>query len=132
MVRKGQFKPGDVGIYFEIDSKVPVRPEFEFLAAKHYKIKTQKYGNFYSQGLLMSVIDFKGWWINANKHVVDDEGKIHDVDNDTKFLTEKLGVKYDDIEKVINGEYIEDDIKQKIMSLHNRNQHKFTTAIFRK
>ena len=94
MVRKGQFKPGDVGIYFEIDSKVPVRPEFEFLAAKHYKIKTQKYGNFYSQGLLMSVIDFEGWWINANKHVVDDEGEIHDVDNDTRFLTEKLGVKY--------------------------------------
>ena len=45
---------------------------------------------------------------------------------------EKLGVKYDDIEKVINGEYVEDGIKQKIMNLHNRNQHKFQTAMFRK
>ena len=43
MVRKNQFKPGDLGIYFEIDSKCPTKEPFEFLAAKHYKIKTQKY-----------------------------------------------------------------------------------------
>ena len=62
MVRKGQFQIGDLAIYFEIDSKVPEKPEFEFLAAKHYKIKTQKYfkGTVISQGLLMSAEDF-GW-----------------------------------------------------------------------
>ena len=100
MVKKNQFNPGDVGIYFEIDSKVPVRPEFEFLSSKHYKIKTQKYGNFYSQGLLMHPDDF-GWTTQIEplggvktEVVIDDEGKAHYIDNDTKFLTEKLGVKY--------------------------------------
>ena len=45
---------------------------------------------------------------------------------------EKLGVKYDDIEKVIKGEYVEDIIKQKVMKLHNLNQHKFATVMYRK
>ena len=39
MVRKGTFKVGDLAIYFEIDSKVPEKPEFDFLAKRHYKIK---------------------------------------------------------------------------------------------
>ena len=29
MTRKGTFKPGDYAVYFEIDSKVPEKPEFE-------------------------------------------------------------------------------------------------------
>ena len=65
MTRKGTFKAGDIAVYFEIDSKVPETETFEFLAKKHYKIKTQKYtfggkGNFISQGLLMAAEDF-GW-----------------------------------------------------------------------
>ena len=31
VVNKGQFKPMDLGIYFEIDSFLPIRKEFEFL-----------------------------------------------------------------------------------------------------
>lgn len=83
MVRKGQFNPGDLGIYFEIDSKTPETEPFSFLAPKHYCIKTQKYktptGHFYSQGLLMTAEDF-GW----NKE------DLHEGD----FLTERLGVTY--------------------------------------
>ena len=62
MVRKGTFKPNDVAIYFEIDSKVDTnRPEFAFLASKNGKIKTQRYtfggkGLMISQGLLMHPI----------------------------------------------------------------------------
>ena len=41
MVRKNQFKIGDYAIYFEIDSKVPQREPYMFLADKHFKIKTQ-------------------------------------------------------------------------------------------
>ena len=61
MVRKNQFKIGDYAIYFEIDSKVPEREPYMFLADKHFKIKTQKYikGTVISQGLLMSFDDFK-------------------------------------------------------------------------
>ena len=43
MTRIGTFKPGDLAVYFEIDSKVPETEEFKFLESKHYKIKTQKY-----------------------------------------------------------------------------------------
>ena len=62
MVRKGQFKIGDKAVYFEIDSKVPQREPYMFLADKHFKIKTQKYfkGTVISQGLLMAFEDF-GW-----------------------------------------------------------------------
>lgn len=100
MVRKGQFEPGDSGIYFEIDSMVPATEPFEFLAPKKYKIKTQKYGNFYSQGLLMHPDDF-GWTTQIEplggvrtEVIIDDEGKAHYIDDESRFLTKKLGVKY--------------------------------------
>ena len=50
---------GDKCVYFEIDSLVPETDQrFEFLAAKHYKIKTQKMCKVYSQGLLMPLDRF--------------------------------------------------------------------------
>lgn len=60
MVKKGQFQPGDLAVYFEIDSKVPAEEPFMFLAQKHFSIKTQKYfkGTVISQGLLMGLEDF--------------------------------------------------------------------------
>ena len=112
MVRKDQFKPGDPGIYFEIDSKVPEKEPFEFLAPKHYKIKTQKYktpeGQFWSQGLLMAAEDF-GWQsftkvtceqlgIHEAKYagILDDKGNIHFAETESRFLTAALGVIYAD------------------------------------
>lgn len=81
MVRKDQFKPGDLAVYFEIDSKVPAEEPFMFLESKHFKIKTQKYfkGTVISQGLLMGFEDF-GWKKDAYK--------LGD------FLTQKLKVTY--------------------------------------
>jgi len=103
MTRKGTFKPGDYAVYFEIDSKVPEKPEFEFLAKKHYKVKTQKYtfggkGNFISQGLLMSFNDWenKGGipaWL-AELNIRANSG----VDIAGTFLTEALEVKYSVVE----------------------------------
>ena len=41
VVGKGDFRPGDKAVYFEIDSKVPETDErFAFLENKHYKIRT--------------------------------------------------------------------------------------------
>ena len=100
MTKKGQFKPGDAAIYFEIDSKVPETEPFEFLAAKHYKVKTQKYfkGTVISQGLLMGAEDF-GWSVlckegSTDQIIVDDEGNWHSPNDESRFLTQKLGVKY--------------------------------------
>ena len=88
MVPKEQFKPGDLGIYFEIDSKVDTsKPEFAFLEKRHGKIKTQKFkageGYFFSQGLLMAFSDFD--W-ESDKY------------NEGDFLTKELGVIYADAE----------------------------------
>ena len=96
MVRKNQFKPGDLGIYFEIDSQVPEKEPFMFLEAKHFKIKTQKYktpdGQFWSQGLLMHAEDF-GWQM-LDDFIADDKNNLHFSEGDTRFLTKKLGITY--------------------------------------
>ena len=102
MTRKGQFEPGDAAIYFEIDSKVPETEPFEFLAPKHYKVKTQKYfkGTVISQGLLMSAEDF-GWQTQVEplggvrtEVIIDKNGKPHYPDDESRFLTKELGVVY--------------------------------------
>ena len=103
MVRKGQFQIGDLAIYFEIDSKVPEKPEFEFLAAKHYKIKTQKYfkGTVISQGLLMSAEDF-GWentitdQFTGNTPIIKRPDGSYLTEGD--FLTKELEVTYAEAE----------------------------------
>lgn len=61
--QKGDFKPGDLCIYFEIDSFLPIRPEYEFLRKSCYKkledgtegfrIKTIKLKGVLSQGLAL-------------------------------------------------------------------------------
>lgn len=98
MVRKNQFQIGEPAIYFEIDSKVPEKAPFEFLASKHYKIKTQKYfkGTVISQGLLMSAKDFN-WSIKYNDtipYIIDDKNEKHFVNDESRFLTKRLNVIY--------------------------------------
>jgi hypothetical protein len=110
MVQKDQFKANDLGIYFEIDSKVPNDEPFAFLASKNFKIKTQKYsikdnngkkiGNFYSQGLLMSADDFGGIQYQDGDgqlylHFGKDSYFKENIDvKEGDFLTEKLNVTY--------------------------------------
>jgi NAD+ synthetase len=45
---------------------------------------------------------------------------------------EKMGIKYDDVEKVIYGKEIDEELYAKIQGLHNRNAHKFTMPTYRK
>ena len=107
VVGKGEFKAGDVGVYFEIDSKLPeVAPfnEMEFLKSKHYRIKTQKIRGVYSQGLLMPISAF-GWKVSSLVSLNGDWSPIptgnveignewHKVDDESRFLTALLGVTY--------------------------------------
>ena len=68
VVNKGQFKEGDLGVYFEIDSFLPIRPEFEFLRVSSYKktdimgegfrLKTMQFRGQISQGLFLPVNTF--------------------------------------------------------------------------
>ncbi len=68
VVNKGQFKPGDKAVYFEIDSFLPVKPEFEFLRDSSYKksdilgegfrLRTVKLRGQISQGLVLPISTF--------------------------------------------------------------------------
>lgn len=63
IVKKGEYQEGEKCVYFEVDSFLPIRPEFEFLRDSSYKnsdilgegfrIRTQKFRGQISQGLLM-------------------------------------------------------------------------------
>ena len=93
MVQRGKYQPGSIAVYFEIDSKVPSDREcFAFLEKYHYKVKTQKFKNFYSQGLLMGADELG--WVEKDGKYIDNEGKIHSVDDETRFVTKELGVTY--------------------------------------
>ena len=102
IVQKSQFKVGDPAIYFEIDSRVPSDKEcFAFLEKRHYKVKTLKMCKTLSQGLLMHASDF-GWTIGnvepETPYIMDDERIPHYVNDESRFLTKKLGVTYADDE----------------------------------
>ena len=68
VIKKGEFQAGDLAVYFEIDSYLPIRPEFEFLRSSSYKntdvmgegfrLRTQKFRGQVSQGLLLPVSVF--------------------------------------------------------------------------
>jgi RNA ligase (TIGR02306 family) len=63
--KKGEFQPGDVCLFFEIDSLLPELPEFEFLrkscwndSLKKYRLKTVKLRKQLSQGLALPTTVF--------------------------------------------------------------------------
>ncbi len=51
VVLKGDFQPGDLCVYIEIDSVVPEIETFEFLRPRHFRIKTIKLRGVLSQGI---------------------------------------------------------------------------------
>ena len=71
VVKKGVFKVDDIALYFEIDSLLPMRPQFEFLRPRGtkkmiidqkevegYRLRTIRLKGQLSQGLLLPVSDF--------------------------------------------------------------------------
>ena len=66
VVKKGEFQPGDLATYCEIDSFLPVRAEFEFLRKSSYRklvdgregfrLKTIRLRGQVSQGLLLPAV----------------------------------------------------------------------------
>jgi len=62
VVKKGEFKVGDLVIYCEIDSIMSERPEFEFLRLRKFRIKTITLKNTLSQGIAfpLSILESVG------------------------------------------------------------------------
>ncbi len=68
VVNKGQIQPMDTAVYFEIDSFLPIRPEFEFMRSSSYKktdimgegfkLRTMRFRGQISQGLLLPIDTF--------------------------------------------------------------------------
>lgn len=119
IAKKGEFKPEDPCVYFEIDSKLPEKEWSEFMRAKHFKVKTMKLGKFnvISQGLALPV-----------SVIPELDGKLKlEIGKD---VTELLGVTYsveeDNHRKSKNG-----DPNAKYKSMAGRHQKLFKTKPFR-
>ena len=79
VAKADNIKPGNMCVYFEVDSKVPATDErFAFLEKRNYKVKTLKMCKVFSQGLLMPIALFP-------------EIKTTEVHTD---VTDMLGIKY--------------------------------------
>ena len=103
----GEFKEGDLCVYFEIDSKLPEKEWSAFMAPKHYKVKTMKLGKFkvISQGLALPISIF-------DVDIPNEEG----VD-----VTELLGVTYSVDEDNIRKNKPNPDAKYNSMAARHKN-----------
>lgn len=107
--KKGEFKEGDLCVYFEIDSFLPVREEFEFLRKSSYKkmgdvegfrLKTIKLRGQVSQGLCLPLNILEGpdeFVIGVSKQPWGDQLQIGPYDDafvieEGADVTEYLGV----------------------------------------
>lgn len=106
VVKKGEFKEGDLCVYCEIDSVMPERPEFQFLEPVKYRIKTRKMRGQVSQGIvfpleiLLSVPNAIKLEKRANDYMLYFDEKLDDQNMmsivEEMDVTEILGVtKYD-------------------------------------
>lgn len=55
VVKKGEFKPGDLVVYIAIDTILPEKPEFEFLRNKNFRIKPIRLRGQESAGICFPV-----------------------------------------------------------------------------
>jgi RNA ligase (TIGR02306 family) len=74
VVRKGDFKVGDFGVFIVIDSIVPDIPEFAFLKDKHFRLRTVKLRGQVSQGLFMHLGILAGLANSEGEGAYADEG----------------------------------------------------------
>ena len=77
VVKKGEFKKGDIIVYVEVDSVMPEKPEYEFLRDRKFRVRTIKLKGQVSQGL---VLPWKSGW----GFIGDDVTKVLGI---TKYLT---------------------------------------------
>ena len=102
------FKVGDKVVYIEIDSKVPDRPEFEFLRDRKFRVRTIRLRGQYSQGLIlpMSILGNKNYEVGTD-------------------VTKELGVTYyipeDNIRK---AEKVPKSVKYQSMAARHKNLFK--------
>ena len=117
IVKKEEFQPGDVAVFFEIDSKLPQQPRYDFMMHKHYAVKPMKLNKFgvVSQGLLMPLSEFPELGTPSKT-----DGGVIKVGYD---LTDILGITYADAED--NKRKAAPNPKAKYQSMASRHQKIF-------
>ena len=118
-IKKGELKPGDKCVFFEIDSKVPAgrfldengEDVFAFLESKHYNIKTYKLNKFgvWSQGLILPLSAFG----------IDPETPIN------TDLTETLGITY----SIKEDNYRKSDPRKEVEKQYKTKHKKFFNSL---
>lgn len=89
IVKKDEFKVGDLCVYVEIDSVLPEKPEFEFMRSKNFRVKTMKMAGVYSQGIVFPL------YILPN--MIDDHTVSYNQYHEGDDVTAILGIKkYDE------------------------------------
>lgn len=96
VVKKGEFRKGELGVYFEIDSKLPEAPWSEFLKDKGFKVKTMKLNKFnvVSQGLLLPLSSLPLGFMMDDEHVdLTDHLRVKHVEDDFVHISNKMSAK---------------------------------------
>jgi RNA ligase (TIGR02306 family) len=89
VVRKGEFKVGDKCVFFEIDSLLPIKPQFDFLSKngtrkcmvdgterEGYRLKTIRLKGVVSQGLALPITSFNLSSYEVGSDVTNDIGVV--------------------------------------------------------
>lgn len=84
VVRKGEYKVGDLCCYIEIDSILPAIPYFEFMQERHFRVRTIKLRKQISQGLVVPLVDL----VQINSKLDIRDTAFHEGED----LTEYLGI----------------------------------------
>jgi hypothetical protein len=95
VAKKGEFQPKNLCLYFEIDSILPEREVFAFMAPRKYRVKTIKCMKQISQGLAMPLMTLVDFGINPDSVSLGDD------------LTDALGVTKHDPEAQKEKEFTE-------------------------
>ncbi len=89
VAKKDEFKVGDPCVYFEVDSILPEAPEFEFMRARKFRVKTMKFRKQIAQGLAMPLKEVSALWKDGSPLLVEDDIVQFEEGQD---LTEVIGV----------------------------------------
>lgn len=115
VVKKNEFKEGDLCVYIEIDSILPTWKQFQFMEPRKYRVKTAKFKKQISQGLALPIDIFnniKGFTTNIGDDVTeilmikkyDPEAKIEEKENQSKNKLYKYMLRFKWFRNIIKND----------------------------
>lgn len=84
-----EFQVGDPCVYFEVDSILPEKAEFEFMRDRKFRVRTMKFRKQIAQGLAMPLKEITALWRDDSPLLVDEDKIQFEEGQD---VTELIGV----------------------------------------